>query len=200
MADNINLLPQQSEENTQQKRQRKMVNQVSTIVLVIAIAIVVGLFSAKLVLDQQLNAIAADIQSNTQRIQAKKNEEGIQKSLIQRIHGLDAFFAQQNHYTKFLTEFNKTIPTSLSLTDMMVASDLKVTLTGNVASYADLAGFYAKLATSGAPAGSDVGTNFITPMLTTITRNEQTGQIEFGLTFNINPSLLRQAADSGEAE
>ena len=200
MADNINLLPQQSEENTQQNRQRKMVNQVSAIVLVLAILTVVGLFAAKFALEQQLNAIASDIQTQTDRIQAKKNEEGIQKSLIQRIRGLDAFFTQQHHYSDFLTEFNKTLPTSLSLSDMLIASDQKVTLTGSVSSYADLAGFYAKLAMSGAPSGSEVGTHFLNPMLTTISRNAETGEIEFGLTFNIDPSLLRQAHESGEAE
>ena len=83
---------------------------------------------------------------------------------------------------------------------MLIATDLKVTLTGSVASYADLAGFYAKLAMSGAPAGSEVGTNFLNPILTTISRNADTGEIDFGLTFNINPSLLHQAHQSGEAE
>ncbi len=200
MADNINLLPQQSEENTQQNRQRKMVNQVSAIVLVVAIVVVVGLFATKLVLDQQLNAIAADIQTQTERIQTKKNEEGIQQSLIKRIHGLDAFFDQQNHFTTFLAAFNQTLPESLGLSDMLIASDLKVTLSGSVASYADLAGFYAKLTMSGARAGSEVGTNFRNPMLTTISRNDQTGEVEFGLTFNINPSLLHHAQTSGAAE
>src|SRR5690606_2125564 len=187
MAENINLLPQQSDENTHLSRQRKMVNQVSAIVLVMAIIAVAGLFAVKFTLDQQLNAIASDIESQSQRIEAKKNEEGIQTSLIQRIEGLKSFFGEQNHYSDFLATFNKTIPDSLSLSDMMVAQDLKVTLTGNVASYADLAGFYAKLAQSGAPAGSEVGTDFFNPLLTTISRNEDSGEIEFGLTFNINP-------------
>ena len=198
MADNINLLPQQNEESTQQVRQQKMVNQVSAVALIIAIVAVVGLFAGKFALDQQINSVNANIDGLTQRIQAKNAEEGIQQSLTSRIDNLQAFISNQNKYSDYLAALSKTVPTSLKLTDMLVTEEQEATLTGTVANYADLAGFYTKLHRSGAPSGSDEGTHFVNPMLTSISRPTGSDPIEFTLTFTISPTLLKQQSTTGE--
>src|SRR5690606_8053916 len=78
MAENINLLPQQNDENTAQARQRRMINQISIIALVLSIVAVVVLFSGQFILGQQIKGIEEEIQTQQSRIQAKKAEEGIQ--------------------------------------------------------------------------------------------------------------------------
>src|SRR5690606_15889840 len=106
------------DEGSQQSHQRKLINQVSVIILVVTILAVIGLFGVQLYLGQQIKAADDNIAAQTQRIQAKKTEEGIQRSLISRVHALDGFFSTQNHYSQFLSEFSKTIPSTLKLDEM----------------------------------------------------------------------------------
>ena len=201
MAENINLLPQQNEEKTQQSYQRKLINQVSAIVLAVCILAVAGLFAGKFVLGQQLKGIEDEIQTQQDRIQAKKDEEGIQRSLVSRIHALDKFFSTQNHYSHLFKALESTYPETLKLVDMNISEQKVVTLTGTAATYADLTGFYAKIAMSGAQAGSTKGTDFINPTLTSINRNNETGLINFALDVGINPNLLKMdTTNNGESQ
>lgn len=201
MADNINLLPQQKDENLRQTHQRKLINRISAAVLIVTILIVVGLFAVQFVLAQQITAVDNKIAGQTQRIEAKSTEEGIQRSLIDRLHALDGFLDSQSRHSQFLNRFEKTIPDSLRLKEMIMDEDGAVSITGAVANYSDLSGFYNKLRLSGAEPDQEVGTDFIDPLLTSVSRSEGSGTIEFGMTFDLGPSVLSgEASTNGEAQ
>lgn len=196
MADNINLLPQQNEANARQSRQKKLLNVVSAVILVVTIVTVIALFVVQMVLGQQLNGVEQKIAAETERIQSMKTEEGIQRSLVSRVQALDTFFNSQKHYSQFINEFNRSIPSTLRVTDLVVAEDGEVSVEGLVANYADLTGFYTMLRLSGAGADAESGTNFTNTRLISIGRDDDSGEIVFGMRFNINPALLTSSADT----
>src|SRR5690606_25291165 len=99
-------------------------------------------------------------------------EEYTLRALSTKLSQLSTFFTQQNHYSTVLTELVKTMPNSVRATDITVNDKKEVTFIGSTGSYADLAGFYAKLRQAGAKANEDVGTYFLNPILTAISRDD----------------------------
>jgi Tfp pilus assembly protein PilN len=208
MAQDINLLPEQAGPDSQQTKQRKLVGQVSIAILSITILAVIGLFAAKLLLQARVDGLDKNIATQDQRIQAKKTEEGIYRSLDAKLTSLSTFFASQKHYSTFLDQFSKTVPNSMTLTDMSVAADNKATISGKVATYADLAGFYDKLRTasksaSGQPSSASASATvnasaayFTSPTLVSISRDEQSGQINFSMTFTLTPLVITAGTSS----
>lgn len=200
MAENINLLPQQNDENTAQARQRRMINQISIIALVLSIVAVVVLFSGQFILGQQIKGIEEEIQTQQSRIQAKKAEEGIQRSLISRVEALDSFFKTQKHFSLFMDEIINSSPETLNLDDMEINEVNDVVMSGKIGSYGELAGFHAKLSMAGAPAGSTEGTYFTNPVLTSIKKDEDAGGIEFTMEVEISESLLQESPEDTGAQ
>lgn len=202
MAQDINLLPEQTGEDKQQVKQKQLIAQVSVAVLAVTIVAVIGLFSAKLVLNAQTDAVNKKIAVQSGRIEAKKTVEGVYRSLDDKLTALSAFLAGQKHYTTFLVKFSQTVPNSMTLTDMNSTSANLVTISGKVNSYSDLAGFYQKLSTAGPTAAnsnqaSDSATPatsttpyFVSPTLLTITRDDPSGPITFTMSFTLSPLVL----------
>jgi cell division protein FtsL len=193
MAQDINLLPDQTGEDKQQVHQRQLITRVSVVVLVITIVIVAGLFATNLWFQSQLDGINQNIATQTKRIDDKRDAEGIYRSLDDKLTALSTFFVSQKHYSTFLNQFAKTMPASLKLTDMSVTADNKTIISGQVPTYADLAGFYDKLRTA-APAGKGTAAYFTSPLLTTISRDDQSGTIGFSMTFTLSPQVLAGVA------
>jgi Tfp pilus assembly protein PilN len=216
MAQDINLLPDQTGEDKQQLRQRKLITQVSAVVLALTIVAVIGLFAAKLALQAQLDSLDKNIATQDQQIQAKKNEEGIYRALDAKLTNLSTFFTTQKHFSTFLSQFSKTVPDSMTVTDLSVTAANLATVNGKVSTYADLAGFYDKLRTAGPAAtmSEDMDMNeasssampdmsslpadpyFTNPTLLSISRDEQTGTINFSVSFTLSQQVLASGATS----
>jgi Tfp pilus assembly protein PilN len=210
MAQDINLLPEQSGEDKQQLKQRKLIAQVSVVVLGITIISVIALFAGKLFMQARIDGLDKEITTQDQRIAAMKNEEGIYRSLDAKLTSLTTFFSTQKHFTTFLREFSKTVPDSMKVTDMNVTADNAATITGKVGTYADLAGFYEKLRQAGPSTSSGAGQSaspsatpaavrpsapyFTQPVLMTISRDEQSGSITFTIKFGLSPQVIASAA------
>lgn len=198
MAEDINLLPVQGEENKAEVRQKKMIKTVSVAALVIVIAIVAVLGGVKLALAAQVSSVEKQISQHTAEIEAKSKEEYTLRALSAKLTQLSTFFASQNHYSTTLTELVKTMPTSIKATNINVDDQRVVTFMGTTSSYADLAGFYTKLLQAGASGEGQSGTYFQNPTLTTISRSEQSGEITFTMTFALAPAAL--VAPTGAAQ
>ena len=207
MAQDINLLPEQSGEDKQKLKQRKLVTQVSVVVLVLTIVAVATLFGAKLFLQARASGLDQEIATQEQRVQAKKSEEGIYRALDAKLTSLSTFFASQRHFSNFFEQFEKTVPDSMRLTDVTVTKEGLATITGNVSNYADLAGFYEKLRMAGPMSeehemqmaqSSDSAMMeehvsapyFVSPSLASISRDEQSGAINFQISFTLSPEVL----------
>lgn len=209
MAQDINLLPEQAEDKSQAKQQQ-VIAKVSVVVLAVTIVAVAGLFAAKLALQARLNSLNNQISTQENRIQAKKTEEGIVRALDAKLTSLSSFFASQKHYSTFLTEFTKTMPSSMTLTDLAVNSKEQATISGKVATYSDLAGFYDKLLAAGPQKASNNQSSmsampdmsaattpyFASPVLTSISRDTTSDQINFTVTFSLSPQVLAAGASS----
>ena len=198
MAEDINLLPQQGEENKAELHQRRMLNQVGSIVLAIAILLTVVLGGAKIVLEQQIRSVGAEISQHEAHIQSMKSQEGVYRSLTSKLTALAAFFGTQHHYSTVLNELAKTMPSSVKLTDITVLDTQEATITGSADSYADLAGFYNKLSQAGAAKGSTVGLYFVQPKLSSISRNDASGLITFSMKFSVGNKLLSTAPETNQ--
>ena len=198
MAEDINLLPQQGEENKAEVHQRKMLNQVGSIVLAIAILVVVVLGGVKITLEQQIRSVGDEISQHEAHIQSMKAQEGVYRSLTGKLSALTTFFSAQHHYSTVLNELAKTMPASVKLTDITVLVAQDTTITGTADSYADLAGFYNKLSQAGAKNGSTVGTYFMQPQLASISRNDVSGEISFSMKFGLGKQLLATAPEANQ--
>jgi Tfp pilus assembly protein PilN len=194
MAQDINLLPEQTEDQSKVK-QNKLITQISVVVLAVTIVAVVGLFAAKLALQAQLNSLGQQIATQENRIQAKKNEEGVVRTIDAKLTTLSTFFASQKHYSNFLNQFTKTLPTTMTLTDLSVDTKNQATIAGKVSTYSDLAGFFDKLRTASASDNSSTP-YFAKPTLTSISRDDSSGQIKFTVTFTLSPQVLAAGATS----
>lgn len=215
MPQDINLLPEQTGEDKQQAKQQKLISQVSVVVLAITILAVVGLFATKLIIQARLDSLDKNIATQDQRIQAKKSEEGVYRALDAKLTSLSSFFATQKHFSTFLREFSKTVPDSMTVTDMLVDTKNQATITGKVSTYADLAGFYDKLRKAGEAAPMEPGMDmqssaaatadsnsqpanpfFKDPLLTSISRDDQSGAITFIISFTLSPRVLTAGVSS----
>ena len=199
MPQDINLLPEQDVENKSQIKQRRLINTLSGVILGLTILTVVGLFIGdKIIIRGQLDALAKDMTVQSGRIEARKTQEGIYRSLAAKITRLDTFFTAQKHYSNFLKELSATFPQSMRLTDLTIDLTQNVTVTGSAASYADLSGFFAKLGQAGPKvATGSARPYFIAPLLTSISRNEQSGDISFALKFSLSPQVLKRPQVAG---
>jgi Tfp pilus assembly protein PilN len=213
MAQDINLLPEQSGEDKQKLQQRKMLTQVSVGVLVLTIVAVAGLFAGKLFLQVRSGNLDKDIAAQDQRIKAKHNEEGVYRTLDAKLTSLSSFLAGQKHFSTFFENFSQTVPDSMSLTDVTIDENGLATITGKVSTYADLAGFYDKLrmaepehdmenmdisqaSMAATPEMTVENPYFVNPRLASISRDDQSGAINFQISFTLSPDVLAAGAES----
>jgi Tfp pilus assembly protein PilN len=181
MAD-INLLPDQTGEDKQKLHQQQLTTKVSVIALILTIVVVAGLFGTNFWLNNQIGNTNDQIDVQANRIQQKKTDEAIIRSLDGKLTTLSTFLVSQKHYSTFLNQFVKTMPESVRLTDLSVTEANAVTITGATTSYADLAGFYDKLRQAGSDADQPY---FANPVLTAISRDAETGSITFSMAFSL---------------
>lgn len=195
MADNnINLLPDQTVEPTPAAKQNKMLTQLSVIVLVVTIVVTAAILAVKfLYINTQLSSLETQTTEQRQQIASRQAVEGVYRSLANQLSAAESFIGSQKHYSRFLTEFGKTVPSGVILTQMSVDASQQVTIMGTSTGYADLSGLQAKLAAVG---GQNIKFYFTNPAVTSISRTDQSSPIQFTASFSIAPTLV--VGPSGE--
>ncbi len=186
MADNINLLPEQSEVVDSKSKQNALINKVSAVILVVTILAVAGVFGYNFIISQSISGLDNEVAEQKAVVDQYKEAEGIERSVAARLQAAEQFLNSQNHYSRALTQINRSMPGGIRLDTLAIASDKAVTLSGNASAYGDLAGFLAKLKT----AGDGTVRYFIDPTLTTINREVQSKPITFSATFTLNNTLV----------
>lgn len=187
MADNINLLPDQTVSETPVSKSNALVKQASLVILAITIVLTAAVFGADFYFGQKIDGLHKDISAAGDEVNQHKEAEGVYRSAAARLQGSQAFLSSQNHYSRLLEAVRRSLPGGVRLTDFAVADTGSVTISAVAASYLDITAFNSKLQTVG---DASVSPYFLNTALTVIDRSEGTPGITFGVTFDVDRRLI----------
>jgi Tfp pilus assembly protein PilN len=198
MPQDINLLPQQSADVTPQQKTHKMLNTASILLLVLAIGASVGVLVGRLGIEAQSASVNSAIKAEEAKLTELKAKEEVYQVLVMKLTEVKSFLAKQKHYSQFFTAFNATLPQSVRVTDMQINENEEVSVTAATNSYADLSGFFTKLKSATVGSEQSAASAFVNPLLTAITRNEQSGDITFTIKFTLDKQLTSVSAGGAQ--
>jgi Tfp pilus assembly protein PilN len=179
----INLIPQ-GEKHEQAKTEAVKLSTVFTIIVMLAVAAISTYFFYQITnLKQESRQLDQRITDSRLQIQSMAPIEITARNLDSRYQTLQEISGQRVLYSKLLQELKSRTPVEVTINDLNVSVDNKMTISGDGDNYISIASFINKLLEN--------KTLFTSVILNSVNLNSSKNRADFFIAVTFNPEALR---------
>lgn len=149
MPREINLLPAKDAAQERFETLNRKLIFASAVILVATIVSIAAIFGYWGLILRQKNQVANDINTATAIIKTYEESEFLQRTLKTNLSRLNEIFVSQTDFEQILGQIQEVVIEGVALSDLAIAKDGKIVLTGEARTSTDLSAFLRGLVDSG---------------------------------------------------